>query len=92
MDWFLEVVEQMWQQEAEPFPVESSHPEKTDSSQTLRCQPVFRQVVDSLSGEDIAYNIPIRKLIKAVGFKVGSKRGFRWLYRYRGLGKKILGG
>jgi SAM-dependent methyltransferase len=51
-----------------------------------------KETIAQLSGEAIAQQIPIRKLIKAVGFKVAAKPGFRWLYRYRGLGKKVVGG
>lgn len=49
-------------------------------------------LVNHLSGEEIARLIPIKKLIKAVGFKIAAQPGLRWLYRYRSLGKKMLGG
>lgn len=49
-------------------------------------------IVQHLSGEEIAQQIPIKKLIKAAGFKIAAKPGLRWLYRYRSLGKKMLGG
>lgn len=50
------------------------------------------ETIGHLSGEDIARKIPIKKIIKAIGFKVANKPGFGWLYRYRDWGKKLLGG
>jgi GT2 family glycosyltransferase len=51
-----------------------------------------QQIIAGLSGEDIAWQIPIRKLVKAMGFKVAKQPGLRWLYRYRDLGKKVMDG
>lgn len=48
------------------------------------------KAIPYLSGEEIAQQLPIRKLIKAIGFKVAAKPGFRWLHRYRNLGAKVL--
>lgn len=48
-------------------------------------------LINRLSGEEIARQIPVKKLVKAVGFKIATKPGLRWLYRYRSLGKKVLG-
>jgi hypothetical protein len=93
LDWFLEIIERMWPQPSALLPDEAVSLPKTETAQQpLRYQPIFRQVIDSLSGEDIASHIPFRKLIKAIGFKFATHPGFRWLYRYRSLGKKILGG
>lgn len=92
VDWFLEIVDQMWQQDLGAYPPpRSTQSEAEKTGHPFSYQPIYRQIVDNLSGEDIAQQIPIRKLIKAVGFKIGTKPGFRWLYRYRNVGKKILG-
>lgn len=87
-DWLMEIIGQLWQQQPAPAPV------LTDTSKAelpLNRQPIYRQIVNGLSGEEIAEQIPIRKLVKAIGFKIGAKPGLRWLYRYRNVGKKILG-
>jgi glycosyltransferase involved in cell wall biosynthesis len=64
-----------------------------EHSETLppHYETISKQIVGRLSGEDIARQIPIKKLVKAMFFKLGAKPGFRWLYRYREIGKKFLG-
>jgi len=50
-----------------------------------------RHIVDDISGEELAEQIPIRKIVKALAFKIAGKPGFRWLHRYRPLGKWVAG-
>ncbi len=92
VDWFLEIVEQMWRQEPQPDLLGQSKSLASEKShQPLYYQPIYRQVVDLLSSADIAQYISTRKLIGALGFKIATKPGFRWLYRYRGWVRKVLG-
>lgn len=69
----------------------TSYP-KGQNEQIMYSEQSYEGIINHLSGEDIARRIPIKKIIKAVGFKLAGKPGFRWLYRFRGLGKKVLGG
>lgn len=88
-DWLLEIIGQLWQQQPAVAPPVLPDPSKAELPPNR--QPVYRQIVDGLSGQEIAEQIPMRKLIKAIGFKIGTKPGLRWLYRYRNLGKRIVG-
>jgi hypothetical protein len=58
--------------------------------QHINFQPVNREMIDRLSSEDISQFIAARKIIKALALKVAAKPGFGWLYKFSGLGKKIL--
>ena len=92
-DWFREVIEQMWPSTTTArFAGPSLGSKETEPPQPAKYQTIHRQVVDRLSGEEIAQQISIRTLIKAMAFKVATKPGFRWLYRYRELGKSWIGG
>ncbi len=51
-----------------------------------------QELLNSLSAEDIARRIGIRRMIQAIAFKVGNQPGLGWLYRFRDLGKRVLGG
>ena len=55
-------------------------------------RPVERQIVDDISGEELAEQIPVQKIIKALAFKLAGRPGFRWLRRYRPVGKWVVGG
>lgn len=47
--------------------------------------------ISNLSGEEVAGALSGKKLMKALGFKLGSQRGLRWLYRLKGFAKWLLG-
>jgi hypothetical protein len=49
-------------------------------------------IPNQLSGEEIARQIPLNRIIQALAFKIGNQPGLGWLYKFRGVGKKILGG
>jgi glycosyltransferase involved in cell wall biosynthesis len=87
LDLFSDIVEQMHQNQGASFLAQLLHSETLPANY----QAVYKRIVDGLSGEDIARQIPIKKLVKAVFFKLGAKPGFKWLYRYREIGKKFLG-
>lgn len=52
--------------------------------------PQDKKVVDYLSAEDIAQNIPLLRLLEAFVFKVASKPGFSWVYTINRLVKTIV--
>jgi hypothetical protein len=80
--WFLELVDQVWQQPPRPWP----------AGRPLHRQPTLKERVQGLSGEELSRLVPVRKLIKALGFKITRQPAFSWLYRFRGIGKRLLGG
>lgn len=81
-NWLLQIVDQMWQQDSIATSQLQLSPEAEKAKQSLWDPLIHQKIVNSLSSEDIAHEIPIRKLVKATGFKIGTKAGFRWLYRY----------
>jgi len=48
--------------------------------------------VDDISGEELAEQIPSRKILKAIAFKIAARPGLKWLHRFRRLGKRLIGG
>ena len=51
-----------------------------------------RRIVDDISGEELAEQIPSRKILKAIAFKIAARPGLKWLHRFRRLGKRLIGG
>jgi len=51
-----------------------------------------RQILFSLRGDVAARIIPTKTLIEAACFKVAATPGFGWLYRFQGLGRRLLHG
>jgi glycosyltransferase involved in cell wall biosynthesis len=49
------------------------------------------QALCTLRGEGAARVIPTKALIEAACYKVAASPGFGWLYRFRGLGRRLLG-
>lgn len=90
IDWFLEIIEQFWQKLASP--AQQKFNSGTLPQPSFELSPAQQQIVHNMSGEYMARQIPIRKIIQAVFFKLGNKPGFGWLYRFRGLGRKVIGG
>ena len=92
VDWFAGAVDQLWQQEPQSPLTEKSlqvgigTPEQALASPTIR-----RQIARGLSGEAVGQEIPTGKLIKALCFKLAARPEFAWLYRFRRLGKRLLG-
>ena len=61
------------------------------SHKTLKGRIAFEgQIIDNLSGRDIADTIPMRKIAQALAFKLSSQPGFRWISRFKKLGKRLL--
>lgn len=55
--------------------------------------PITRQeVLDRLSGEQVSRGLSWRRLIQALCFKVAGLPGLGWLYHFRSLAERILGG
>jgi SAM-dependent methyltransferase len=54
-----------------------THLAKAQKRHTAYLAQRSEEFIHHLSAEDIAQFIPIRKLIKAVGFKIGNRLGFR---------------
>lgn len=79
--WFLELVDEVWQQPPRPWP----------TGRPLHRQPTLRERIQNLSAEELSQLVPIRKLIKALGFKVAAQPALSWLYHFRGIGKRLLG-
>jgi glycosyltransferase involved in cell wall biosynthesis len=91
VDWFLELIHKMWRQDPQAG-LPEQHPQFSaeKSRQPLDYQPKYRQIVDGLKGRNIAMEIPTKKLIKALCYKIAAKPGFRWLRSFERLGEKIL--
>lgn len=90
LSWVLTFVDKLWQASGSSGPAPQP-PELTPvNEQPLRYQPIFRQVLDNSSGRDIADFVPFRKILQAIAFKIAARPGFGWLYRFKGLGKKLL--
>jgi glycosyltransferase involved in cell wall biosynthesis len=53
--------------------------------------PIYRQIIQDISGEEMARLIPIRRIIQAIAFKIGNQPYLGWLYKFRGLGRRTLG-
>lgn len=76
----------------------TSHERRSEGPSLFRFErydrhpPVVRNSLQYVSGQDVARHVPVKTLVKAVCFKLAAKRGFGWLYRFRGLGKRALGG
>lgn len=62
----------------------------TPEALSYNYHPDVQHILNQLSGEDIAWRIPVRKLVKAIGFKVAKQPGLRWLYQFRRIGKTIV--
>jgi glycosyltransferase involved in cell wall biosynthesis len=56
--WFLQASEKVWPRLLE---------------QERNSQPTEAEIINRLSGEEIGRRIPIRKIIKAIGFKIAAK-------------------
>jgi hypothetical protein len=92
VDWFLELIHQMWRIEPQTDLSEkylSSGAEK--SQQPPNRQPTYRQVVDGLRPRNIAEEIPTKKLVKAFFYKTATLPGLKWLRSFENLGKKLMG-
>ena len=74
-DWLLDLM-----QRATAEPLVTSI-ERTDN----------RRIVDDISGEELAEQIPVRKIIKALAFKIAAPPRLRWLRKFRSLGKRLVG-
>ena len=95
--WFLNAVDRLFQQELPIAVVNPAHAGKAEvteppsaTRQPSRYRPGFRQFAEGLSGRDIAENIPFRKILQAIAFKLAGVRGMGWLYRFKGLAKRLL--
>ncbi len=78
--WFLDLSAQAWQQPPRIWP----------TARPLSQQPTIKENLNGLSGEQLSHLVPTRKLIKALGFKVTALPTLQWLYRFRGVAKKLL--
>jgi len=65
--------------------------EYTRLEQSWKSAELTQDMLNRLSGEEISQRIPIKKMMKALGFKIAAQPGLQWLYQFRNLGKKILG-
>ncbi len=80
--WFLNLVEEAWQQPPRRWP----------EGRPLHRHPLLKERLEGLSGEQLSRLVSTRKLVKALGFQTARHPAFKWLYRFRGIGKKLLGG
>ncbi|MCB0197739.1 MAG: glycosyltransferase family 4 protein, partial [Anaerolineae bacterium] len=79
--WFLTLINEVWQQPPRYWP----------EGRPLHRYSTLKEQVIALSGEELSNLISSQKLIKALGFKIATHPNLKWLYRFRSLGKKIVG-
>lgn len=79
--WFLALVDEVWQQPPRRWP----------EDRPIHRYPTLKERMVGLSGEELSQLLPTQKLIKALGFKLAAHPALGWLYRFRRLGKKIVG-
>lgn len=80
--WFLNLVDEAWRMPPRPWP----------EGRPLHRYPTLKERIDDLSGEQLSRLASTRQLIKALGFKAAGHPALKWLYRWRGVGKKLVGG
>ncbi|MCP4361890.1 MAG: glycosyltransferase family 4 protein, partial [Chloroflexi bacterium] len=89
LDWFLEMVDDVWQQPPRSWPAKRPLlPQRLPPE----LPELYQEIIAELSGQDIARYISSRRIVQAVGFKIATQPGFGWLSRLRGLGRRLLGG
>jgi hypothetical protein len=81
-DWFLSILNQMSKEKYKSPLIEKSPPSTLYNSQKLP-----EGVIDGLSVDDMAQQIPMEKLIKTLGFKFANKLNSRWPLRFLVLDK-----
>jgi hypothetical protein len=98
IDWLSQIIDSLLAEDRRAITSATSHliePQGLGTSggsgQPIRYQPVFRAIIDEMTGRDIAENFPLRVIIKALIHKLAAKPAFRWLYRFRHISHKILG-
>lgn len=92
INWLLEIIKVVDKQKTPPNNAqpETSTPKASETAPPFK--PVQQQMHYDLSGEEISHYIPIRRIVQAIFFKIGNQPGLGWLYTFRELGKKVLGG
>ncbi|MCB0164755.1 MAG: glycosyltransferase family 4 protein [Anaerolineae bacterium] len=89
MAWFLNMADEVWREAPRPWP--ANRPLLPHKRSGPELPELYRNVVSNLSGQDIARYVPLSRIIQGLGFKLANQPGFGWLYRFRSLGKKIVG-
>jgi glycosyltransferase involved in cell wall biosynthesis len=83
-EWLLSVIDRLWCRLSAANKMEDG--EEAPQIDLIN----VKQMAGALSGQEIAELIPMKKVVKALAFKLARCPGMGWLYRFRKMGKWLI--